>query len=182
MKRRTLILLLAILAFITILRETGVVNVNFYNSRINMTNTNNWSVNNMVAPDTFFCKPMSGDCIPENISQISIVTFTPEGMFNTDKTRCEQLHIHLYYNNSGLYWLPLYKNFSFTATATCSDGITIKSNAGAGCIHHQFSGLINLRGHVTITGFCSYREVKRMITNAMVKAVEEIGENKLREL
>lgn len=183
MKRRKLLLLLVSFAFITILRETGVVNVNFYNSRINISNTSQWSDNNFTSDDPRFCTPMSGDCIPADISQISIVTFTPVGMFNTDKTRCEQLHLHLNYHTSGLFWLPLYKHFTFSATATCNDGIIMKSNkSGSGCIDHRFSGIISISGHVTITGFCSYREVKRLITNEMVKVVENIGENKLREL
>lgn len=184
MKRRTLILLLSLLALITILRETGVLTVNFYNSRINMSNTSNWSDNNFIGDDSILCRPMAGDCIPTDISQISVVTFSPEGMFNTDKTRCEQLHIHLNSFNTGFSWLPLYKSFTFSAIATCSDGITIRKfkNGNPVCTHHQFSGLITLTGSITVTGFCSRLETKRLITNAMVKAIEEIGENKLREL
>lgn len=182
MKRRTLILLLSFLALITILRETGALTVNYYNSRINMSNTSNWTDNNSTSDDPDFCKPMDGDCIPADISQISIVTFTPDGMFNTDKTSCDQLHLHLNYYTSGLSWLPLYKNFSFSATATCNDGIIIKRNNGSGCIDYRFSGMISIHGHITITGFCTYREAKQLITNAIVKTVEDIGENKLKAL
>jgi hypothetical protein len=183
--RRRILFLLALLVVVTILRETGVININYYSSSINLTNTSSWTNNHMKPSGSGFCTPAEGDCIPANKDEVAVYIHAGSGgFFKEFESPCEQLSIDLSNTNRGFFWTPLYKNVHFSASAVCSDGVTIRDtvNGKPVCNIHQFSGIITITGRITVTGFCSYREVKRLITNELVKTVKDVGRQQLRDL
>jgi hypothetical protein len=182
MKRRLIILIILFIAFITLLRERGVFEINYYRSSINSSIKNNWTVNHMTPRDTIHCSPRYGDCIPKDLSQVVIIASTPDGVFKLNSDSCEQLHFDLSYNSSGLYWVPFYKNVNFSANATCNDELKQRDTSSGVCKIHQLHGNFTITGSVKVLGLCSYHEVKRLITNELVRLVQDIGKKQLQEL
>ena len=182
--RRTIILIVLFIAFVTILRERGVFEINYYRSSINSSVKNNWTVNHMIPSDTIHCSPRYADCIPNDFSQVVIITSTPDGIFKINIDSCEQLHFDLTSNNRGLYWMPFYKDVSFSANATCNDELKQRDTSSGHlvCKVHQLHGNVTITGRIKVKGLCSYREVKRLITNELVRLVQDIGKKQLREL
>jgi hypothetical protein len=187
MKRRRIIIIILIvlfIVFVTVLRERGVFEINYYSSSIKSSLKNNWTVNHMTPSDTTFCSPRYADCIPKDFSQVLIITSTPDGIFKFNNDSREQLHFDLTYNNHGLFWMPFYKDLSFSASATCNDELKQRDTSSGHlvCKVHQLHGDITVTGHIKVKGLCSYREVKRLITNELVRLVQDIGKKQLQEL
>lgn len=181
MKKTRFLFLLAILVIITILRETGLVNLSLYNSSINTSSTSRWSNDNISYGNSY--DSASTDCIPTDISQISIRIWGKDGLFMRDSSACDELHFDIKNRYHGLFWLPLYKNFSFTASITCRDFITMNyENIGKGYVGYRISGIVTVHGQVNVIGFCSFYTLKRIINNDLLKTVQEIGRTQLEKL
>jgi hypothetical protein len=185
-RRRTILLFVLVIAIITILRETGTIELNYYNASINSTNSSNWNNKHFTSSDSGFFRVSEGECIPTDISQIPVyINAHSGGFFKEFDSPCDQLVIDLSYSsNSGSIWMPLYKNVHFSGRTSCFDKIKIieEYNGTSVCNIHSLSGAISIKGQIRVTGICSSREVKRLITNELVKNIQSAGRQELRQL
>jgi hypothetical protein len=193
MKHRRLILLLAfILILITVLRETGIINLNYYRSSINSNTRSYWTNYCDIINDTIGCpKPndttqdeTERDCIPTSASQIAVVTYIASKSFRDNSDSCSILILNVSNDNDGLFWTPLYKNVNFDATAICGQSLTIrdKSSGYKRCKYYHISGTITVTGTIRVTGLCSYYEVKKLILKELINTVHKYGRTQLENL
>lgn len=187
--RRLIFSLAFILILLTVYRETGVINLNFYRSSINSNIGSYWTNYCDIINDTIGCPGPNNSnqdnpektCIPISTSQIAVVTYTENMSFRDNSDSCSELIFNLSNDNHGLFWTPLYKNVNFNATAICGQSLTIrdKSSGYKRCKYYQISGTITITGTIRVTGLCSYYEVKKLILNELVKGVHKNGRTQL---
>ncbi len=169
---RILIILFLIL---TVLRETGYINLSYYKSNIDQKSTVNWSVmsssldlqnhelKNLHDPvnQTFaiYCdgECVSGDCDSANL------------MFGFS------------YDASPFLWLPLYKSDDFAASIKVNFYTSQRINKdGNGLIWDKvFNMSGDVRGHLVVKGICSRRQARLLIVQSIAEEIRKQIEQRM---
>ena len=177
-KKKYIWVALLLLIAITILRETGIIGVNWYNSTINTSLTSNNNNNTTVLTlDTALIRNRDTYDCHKNIANTPIVIFYEGKQYGEIDTICPNITITINPLNFAQLWVPLYKSgtistsFSYTGM---QQSLNI-SGEKATLKQYSLSGSIALSCNFTFTGICSYRTAKAVILqNIMEKTYRHI--------
>jgi len=172
-RRKIILTVLALLIGITVLRETGVVSLNYCRSSISSNTTGNSTNNSGMIDDS--CADVAGTEIP-------VVVEYEGSTYREAPATDPELWIRLSNTNSGPGWMPLYKNIDFSANAFYTFVPTLKDKNSGRCKIVNLSGYISVTGSIEVTGFCSWREVKQLIAKNLITIVREKGHETLKNL
>lgn len=172
-RRKIIFIVVTVLILVTVLREAGVVSINFYRSQINSSTTANWNSTGTTFDAqkddilwSTFKDQLNDSCnLNYTIQNISILSFLGSESAKSGNDSCHRVVVQGSNFNPGSIWTPIYKSTSFSASASCIGNITItvKTENGLRQKIMSFSGTISITGNFRLTGLCSYREAKRIL-------------------
>jgi len=189
--RKIILIVIMILIFIQVLRETGVIELNYFNSRISSSTTSNWTNSTMRVKaqknDALWGtleSQLKDPCnLQYSVTNTSIQISVDEDYFISGDDSCHSIIIQASLN-PGPIWTPLYKSTSFSASANCFGSINtieIKQIELSKKILN-FSGIITLSGNLTIRGFCTYKEAKRILVRHIQEQLIQQTKDQLSKL
>ena len=189
--RKIILIVIMILIFIEVLRETGVLELNYFNSRISSSTTSNWTNSTIrVKAQTkdelwaTFESQLNDPCnLQYSISNTSIQISVDGDYFISGDDSCHSIIIQASVN-PGSIWTPVYKTTSFSASANCFGSFnTIEINQTE--LSNKvlnLSGIITLSGNLTISGFCTYKEAKRILVRHIQEQLIQRTKDQLSKL
>lgn len=192
-RRKKLLILLVVFLGITIIRETGSIKMSLFSSSISsMTSSSEWNIvtdvrdvslqeikDNSIKTCPAFSSPKDVPiyvtCMGYTIGQVS-----REG--RTDA--CSPKRIGIDDVDVGPIWMPLFKYGSYSGNLPVHLVFSICRKNGDKIKYCTYKMNVDLQlsGTLRVTGFCSYREAKQMVANAIVKSAYSAIRGKLDEL
>jgi hypothetical protein len=151
-----------ILVIVTVLRETGVLDLNLYKSDANSSSDATWT---SVTFDN--SKPKS----KTKNTDLSIVVLFEKDTLYKEINRLSPIVVTIDSLNTGWLWMPLYKTASFSAVGIPGfDNIPVKNAKSSPDVFEPgLSGRLAITGKVIIKGFCSHREAVNLIKGLVVQ-------------
>jgi len=175
---------LSIWLLLTILRETGVLTLNYYRSSISSNSSSTWSGRQMHT-DLDIKDELSKEA--DSCANFPLadrpVSVTGEGMNYGDETgACPFIHIQVSGFSPGSLWMPLYKTGSFSIWASCSASLMYLAPDEKQSYRsfYNSTGSFTMSGTYSITGICSYREAKRLIMMHILKEIYQRTKEQMR--
>jgi hypothetical protein len=165
MKTRNLILIgiLLFMILLTVLRESGIVGINFYKSYNSTTANNKWQFQKRI--DRIGDSKVMIEKIPIVVNYKS----KKHGDISFSKT----IKVDITNVNLGTIWTPILKISDYKISGICKDTFVLDSTKLSNGVI-DVNANFEVTGHIKIVGFCSYREAKRMIID---HAMDEIYKN-----
>lgn len=190
-KKPTLIIV-ALLVVISVLRETGVINLNYYSSEFKTNTHANWSNNS-----TTVGVPLEGFHTKftdvKHADTPIVVVYKKDTLF-FKKGSGELMEINIEDIETGVLWTPLYKSapvnttvhVSHSSSAIKVKGQHIMANGKAEpAIYNcqtNISGSITCTGNFTCKGICSRRTALEIIKKEVGNKIAAQAERYLRSL
>jgi hypothetical protein len=191
--RRALLIMVLLWLGITVIRETGMLKLDYFRSDIESQTLVNWSGMSMDMPMQAFISPSGGvsDSLDAQMLRWSEDPCNRAGMghrrrvvvqYDINKVEgggdCAEIMVGVQHFRFGLYWTPLIKRVHFTADANCTavfldyftqDNVQMRNQNSRG-------GTIQIQGTATIKGFCSARTAKKLILSHVMNQFLQEGE------
>jgi len=181
------IIIIACLVLLTglILRETGVINIEY--NRNNITGRTNGRLNNLViavpwANNSTWQNAIKGNCNFNGSISNCPIAVTYNNTTYGDTSACRHISIDVYSISTGALWMPFYRSASFTARASCSHLTVLANGDSSNPILKSFNmhGNFTVTGHVSVYGFTSYKNAKKLVTDFVLKQVYLEAKNLLK--
>jgi hypothetical protein len=181
-RKRILLFALPVLV-ILVLRETGPINLEYYHRNTKSTIHSDWQSSSITDTTDYNNEKAARERVitnngsdrPISLKNMSVTAEYEGEQYSILLDTANILTVHLSTLNPGVIWTPLIKNTTFRATANISENITFQIAYNNFVISklHTVSGTQIMNGHLSIVGFCSYREAKKIILQALLKQVAE---------
>jgi hypothetical protein len=181
MKRshKSSILIIALLITITVLRETGVITLDYYNLTSDINTQANWSHN-----ITGVGIPLSGlNYTPreEKYSEIPIVVMHQKDTLYYKKGKGEPAKINIETFGADFLWIPLYKpahpdisvSFYYDASIVKIEGVPTYPEPYIKHYKGNISGQLTLKGDIAIKGICSHRKAREIIGRLVAEQFDD---------
>lgn len=178
MKGKTVLYIILALALLTVIRETGWLNINWYKSKINATTTSSWSNTSSTIP---WSNP-SGSMDPcEEIQpgQVPVGISIEEEFLLDDPQGNKCLPVMVTISNLGQpgLWVPLYKSSSFSFSVPAN--YTKVRRRETDIQNLSISGNITITGVISVFGICSQRQAKKLLRDYIRKEINTAVRNYL---
>ena len=166
-------LYLAIIVLVTLaaLRETGILNLNYYKTKINTNAQVTWfsSAKTRAAQ---YIKPVAN----HRNTDLSIVILLDNDTIYKEVSKRPPVLMKLHSSYGRSLWRPLYKSTSFTAAGSMnSDDANEKLTSSEYASKSHLFGEFTINGDITISGLCSHRQAVQVVKNVIAgKAVDEL--------
>jgi hypothetical protein len=178
--KKSTIIIVTLLVVISVLRETGVITLNYYRFTTDTNTQSHWSANT-----TSFDLPMPKGYITgqERVSVAPIKVLSDGERIYYKPGEGLPVKIDLKGFNTWFTWIPFYKASSLHITANVNYGVGVRkgvivNNApGLRSIDGSIRGQISLTGDVSIIGFCSHRKASEIIGRKVAEEFAERTEN-----
>ena len=168
--KKTILVVLVLVVLVT-LRESGILNIYFYNSQVELNTNISWNTSQTrIAVPRNIIHGRSEDNASRNTA--ILVVYDNETLYEENKGNNAAI-VTIHTIETGLRWIPLYKSFSFTATADVyyNDEFITTTHDEVILVSPQVNGQVSFDGHATITGICSARSALSLVKNNMVSVV-----------
>lgn len=177
-RKKTILLLVAIFLILAILRESGIIDFNYYRSHSSSTSHYNWSDRSVtVTIDSSSMKTKFNNYLYSNLP---IIVLSGSDTIYKDENidlshQVVNTHppvvITLIKFNPGFLWMPLYKSTSFSAVGSVDfhDELTKTTPAKIHLLKPGISGRLTISGHTSIKGVCSHRYAVSLIKDVIAK-------------
>jgi len=180
------LILFSTLLVILLLRETGYVNLNFFKSSIKAQINASWNISSTKIDsfETFnkrWKEKVNDSCNFCGELKNFPVSVSYKSHRGGDKSDCDHIDITITEFSPGLIWTPLFKSANFTATASCSNSVRLYKEAN-GTVSFKavnIHGQLSATGHITVYGFSSYRNTKKLIIDYVEKEFYQSAKNYL---
>jgi hypothetical protein len=204
MKTRNLVILCSILILIAIsvMREIGLLELNFYASSFSIQNNSEWrssktismkvrSAENSLTDDSAneyskkipAClngpeseKSMHNSNDKEFLSDIPIIVIYKSKIIG-DTSSLNPIKIDISNTDFGLMWIPLFKSSEFKISTMCK--VEQYNNTNISRVHISGNGKINYSCKYKIIGLCTNRETKEIVIGNIMKDIYNDSKRKL---
>lgn len=170
-KRKLIVFTVGVLLITTVLRETGIIEINLYKSKVTCHTASNW--NNIILDLTVpgEITAVNPPCNPNGLIALSSIEASYKSFSKKDNDTCRHIQVEVTSVSPGAIWIPGIKYADFSATAVCNDIITltVKTGKRPQIKQYQLKGSFTFTGHANILGFCSYREAKQLIVQNILE-------------
>lgn len=177
-RRKILLILFSVAAVITLLRETGVVNINVHKTSITTSNVANWSDQGFTVelPDSIYKNGVdSADLCYHNVAEVPVELFCDD-IHLGDTSSCNHVMVFVHDISYGFLSSPLYKRANFSCTVFCNNSLSFYEFRDSTVLLRQktFSGSIGVSGTFNSFGLLSTREARRMIREHIANEVYKL--------
>src|ERR1044071_9181696 len=173
-KRKIILITIIVLVAVTIVRESGWFNLNWYNSNITATSNANWTDNKGIAdiPSRFEDSSVYNSCNYLSIADVPVQVWIDNYLVG-DTVQCPQIGAFYHGISYGFLYTPLYKSAHFTATVPISSSISsyVRHDTLTHWESTSLNGLISIDGSINITGLCSVRTARQIIREYVANEV-----------
>jgi hypothetical protein len=168
-RKKTIITLIVLVFILTFLRETGVLNVNYY--KLNSTATSNFDWSDKTITVTIDSSMMGTKFQNGLFSELPVIVLSGSDTVYKDTNNRSPIIITIDKLNTGFLWTPLYKstNFSAVGVADFHNGIVKTNGSKINLLKSNLSGHLTINGHISITGLCSHRHAIGLIKDIVAK-------------
>lgn len=173
-KRKIILILVTLFLVITILRETGNLNLRLYNSNLTSSTTSHLSDYTGIAKvskETLKVWPCITD---KGLKGIPLLIYCLGYKYGEQGTEdCRPVAVFIDHIDHGPLWIPLYKSVRFNCIVPVTHALAAyrKDGDSIQLYSYQLSGIITLDGELTVTGICSRREAERLIADNVMTRV-----------
>lgn len=156
---------IGVLLILTVLRETGLLSLNFYKADSNSASNATWT---SVTFDNSKSKSKTKN------TDLSIVVLFEKDTLYKEINKLSPIVVTIDSLNTGWLWMPLYKSASFSAVGIPGfDNTSVKSaKSSPDVFEPRLSGRLTITGKVVIKGFCSHRQaiilIKGLVTENFI--------------
>jgi len=170
--QKKLYLAILVLVALSVLRETGILNLNYYTTNVNTNAQVKW-FSSAKTRAVQYSKPVAN----HKNTDLSIVILLDNDTIYKEINKLPPVLMKLHSSYGRPLWRPLYKSANFTAYGSMSSGDANKklTSLEYASKSHLF-GELAINGNVTISGFCSHRQAVQVVKNVIAK--QAIGELK----
>ncbi|WP_343672494.1 hypothetical protein [Chitinophaga sp.] len=144
-KRKIILILFLLFVASVIIREAGWLTLNFYKSSVTASQSRSFHELSFGKPGSLRNVPLMVTCMGYQAGEMG----TPDN---------PAVIVPVTNISHGVMWIPLIKHFQFSSAIP----VGIHRNG------HNMSGTMTIKGTVTITGICSYREAKRLMVQNII--------------
>jgi hypothetical protein len=169
--QKKLYLAIIVLVTLAVLRETGILNLNYYKANLNTNAQVKW-FSSAKTRATKYPEPVAN----HKNTDLSIVILLDNDTIYKEINKLPPVLMKLHSSYGRPLWRPLYKSTSFTAAGSMnSDDENKKLTSSEYASKSHLFGEFTINGDVTISGFCSHRQAVQVVKNVIVeKAVDEL--------
>ena len=169
--QKKLYLAIIVLVTLTALRETGILNLNYYKTKINTNAQVTWfsSAKTRAAQ---YSKPIA----KYKNTDLSIVILLDNDTIYKEINKLPPVLMKLHSSYGRPLWRPLYKSANFAAAGSMSsDDANKKLTSLEYASKSHLFGELTINGNITISGFCSHRQAVQVVKNVIAtKAADEL--------
>ncbi|MES2829753.1 MAG: hypothetical protein V4687_16465 [Bacteroidota bacterium] len=167
---KTIYITFGLIILLTVLRETGIVDLNYYNAKVNYSGNIEWANGSRTANSV---DSTAGPGYSN--ADISIIIVQEKDTLYKEIHKLAPLVLTIETFQTGSLWTPLYKSASFSASAIpgfeYSSGLDVKETTKVpGPLIY---GNLKITGNVKITGLCSHRQAVQIVKDFVVKHFAE---------
>jgi hypothetical protein len=166
--RKKLIIVILTLALLTLLRETGLLNVDYYTMTSSTNSSNNWSDHSMVV--TIDSASMSTKFMNSQFHDLPVIVLYGSDTLFSDTIQRNPIVVTIDSLQKGFLWTPLYKSatFKIVGTSKFKHDITKTPPARISLVKADLTGHLSIEGSISITGPCSHRHALKLIKELAV--------------
>jgi hypothetical protein len=167
--KKTLIGALLLMFLLSVLRETGILTLNFYSSDIKSQLGFNWSNNTLTS--TMENAVTGSGYVHQNYSDVSVIVEHKGKTLYMESNHIPVVHVAIDRFSTGFLWTPLFKKsrFKITGSVYCSDGITKVNGTAFSVLQTNISGSFTMTGRISVNGISSHREAIALIRQHAVQ-------------
>lgn len=169
-QKKIIIILISTALIVTILRETGVINNDYYKMTSETSLSSSWTNNNVTV--TIDSSTMGTKFVNSQFHELPIVVLNGgDTLFQDAGLKNNSITITLDTLESGFLWTPIYKSSKFTVTGTSlfRNDLTKIPPAKISLIKTNLTGRLRINGSITIVGICSHRQAITLLKEVAVK-------------
>ena len=167
-QKKSVIALIALTLTLIALRETPLVDLNFYQSSTNssFSSTLNTSSSYVSWADT---KKKPAPAV--NIKDVSIVIILGKDTLYKHQSRFLPIVMKIQEFHTGQLWTPIYKSASFSAVGIPSfdHRQELKIEYPTSAYKIAMSGHLAIKGEIVIKGFCSHKQAVKLVKEQIIE-------------
>lgn len=169
--QKKLYLAIIVLVTLAVLRETGILNLNYYTANVNTNAQVEWFSSAKTRAEQY-PEPVAN----HRITDLSIVILLDNDTIYKEINKLPPVLMKLHSSHGRPLWRPLYKSANFAAYGSMSSGDANKklTSLEYASKSHLF-GELTINGNATISGFCSHRQAVQVVKSVIArKAIVEL--------
>jgi len=169
--KKLIIISILIVVIVSVLRETGIISVEYYKVTSETTLGNSWKNRSMTA--TIDSSIMHTKFANGQFNELSVVVlYSSDTLFKDDNIKNNAIIVTIDTLKYGSLWTPLYKSSKFTVTGTAvykNELIKTPSNK-ISLVKADLVGQLNINGSILIAGICSHRQAVKLVKQLAVNS------------
>lgn len=170
-RKKIIITLILVVVIVTILRETGVINAEYYKMTSETTLGNSWENRSMAA--TIDSSIMRTKFVNSQFNELPIVVlYGSDTLFKDNNIKRHPVIITIATLENGFLWTPLYKSSKFTVIGTAvyrNEFIKAPLNK-ISLVKADIVGHLSTNGNISIAGICSHRQAIKLLRQLAVNS------------
>lgn len=170
-RKKIVLSLIAVFLILTLLRESGILDIRYYRSTLLSTTHSHWSNNTVTA--TIDSSIMGTKFKNSLYGELPIVVLSgSDTIYKDENIGFSPVVVTLIKFNPGFLWMPLYKSAGFSAVGAVDfHADLIKTTPGKiNTLKSAISGRLTISGHITIKGICSHRHAVELIKSKVAES------------
>lgn len=169
-RKKIIITLICATLSITILRETGVVNINYYKMTSETSLSNSWTNNSTTM--TIDSSAMRTKFVNSQFNELPVLVLDgSDTLFKDTQIKNTPIKITFDTLENEFLWTPIYKSAKFTVTGTSffSNDLTKTPPATIALVKANLTGKLRIKGTIKIVGICSHRQAINLLKEVVIK-------------
>jgi hypothetical protein len=154
---------------IIILRETGVLNLNYYKVNLEANSGNSWTDKSLLV--TIDSSMMGTQFVNSLFGDLPITVLCGSDTLYKEISQQNSIIVTIDTLQNGFLWTPLYKSSTFKAVGTARfvHDIIKTPPTKISLVKANLFGHLNMAGNISIMGLCSHHQAKKLIKELVVK-------------
>jgi hypothetical protein len=188
-RKRISLLICLVFIGLTILRETGRIEFDYYSSKINLSFDRRFKATTTTLRPSLeinerWMETINSKCnFQGSLANIPIQVTYKDQKYG-DSSYCNPVIIQITALEFGPIWTPLYKSGKIRGKAKyeSSASLTTIRNDTLVTSNYQFSDDIDIVGNITVKGISSYRNAKQLVIDELFKLIYRNIKDQMKQL
>lgn len=169
-RKKIIITIICTALIVTILRETGVINIDYYKMSSETSLSSRWTDNSVTA--TIDSSTMRTKFVNSQYRELPVLVLDgSDTLFQDTERKNNSITITIDTLENGFLWTPIYKSVKFTVTGTSffKNDLTKTPLAKISLVKANLTGRLKIKGTITIIGICSHKKAINLLKEVVVK-------------
>lgn len=169
-RKKIIIILISAALIVTVFRETGVINIEYYKMTSETSSSHSWKNSSVTV--TIDSSTMKTKFANSRFHELPIVVMDgADTLFQDDGLKSNPITITLDTLETGFLWTPIYKSSKFTVIVTSlfKNDLTKTPPSKISLVQANLTGRLKINGSIKIVGMCSHRQAITLLKEVAVK-------------